>query len=197
MDRGKQTNRLCCTGHASKTSTQRNKAKIYTIGPQWFHQEYVPSLIDFGELRVIIITEPSATGIRGRSGRVKYILRTRLDPESELLHALPVQPSDFQVHGTSLDREQLESICLYFYENLRSRPDALDHYESLEVSGRVDVGVIEDQYGEKHFFVNEITRGYGAHLFSHVLLPEPKTEICEACAVAFKEYVTTGMPNVH
>lgn len=195
IERGKQSHRLRCTGHQLPAATSTKQHKNSEL--QWFHQEYIPSLVDFGEFRIEIVTSPSESGKRGRAGKIEGIVRTRLDRKSGFLHAIPVQPSDFLVHGTSLEREQLEEFGLFIFEQLRARPDALAYYESLEVGVRLDVGILKAKDGEQHFFVNEITRWYGAHLFSQVLLPEPKTQLCQAYAVAFVDYVRRGMPEVY
>jgi hypothetical protein len=69
-------------------------------------------------------------------------------------------------------------------------------FESLEVGTRLDIGVAEDGMGEKLLFVNEITRWYGAHYFSHNICSEPKTQICKAFAHAFGELLQSGMGDV-
>jgi hypothetical protein len=56
---------------SSKSSKSGHHAKGPIFQPVWFHQEYVPSLAEFGEFRVFIVTVPSAAGIRGRSGRIQ------------------------------------------------------------------------------------------------------------------------------
>lgn len=118
--------------------------------------------------------------------------------ETESLAVRSVE-DDTDFHHSScgiLTRLQLEQFSLYVFEALRSRDDHLFAYESLEVGVRLDVCVADNKHGEKRSFVNEITRWYNAHYFSHNICVEPKTQICKAFSKAFSNYVRYGMPIV-
>ncbi|PWO19729.1 hypothetical protein PtrARCrB10_11767 [Pyrenophora tritici-repentis] len=65
-------------------------------------------------------------------------------------------------------------------------------FESLEVGVRLDIGVANTRTAKKAFFVNEITRWYGAHYFSYHICAEPKTQICKAFAGAFAMVINSG-----
>ncbi|KAL9074092.1 MAG: hypothetical protein Q9161_002502 [Pseudevernia consocians] len=83
---------------------------------------------------------------------------------------------------------------LHTYDRLRSRDDWGERYESLEVGVRLDVGVGKraGEGGEKRFFVNEITRFYGADYFSQHTLGAPQQEVCWAFAEAVDGYFGGG-----
>ena len=88
----------------------------------------------------------------------------------------------------------LHAFALYIYDRLRARGDWRECYESLEVGVRLDVGVgrTEGKAGEKRFFVNEVTRFYGADYFSQHTLGAPQQEVCWAFAEAMDGYFGVG-----
>lgn len=157
----------------------------------WFHQEFVPSLKKC-EFRVFITTEPSERGIRGRTGRVLAIAKTAFNGD-EALAVREFLPEDLE---TGLTKSDLESFALFIFKRLRERADSMIFFESLEVGVRLDIGVAKNGRGEKSFFVNEITRWYGAHYFSHHLCAEPKTQICKAFGDAFRAFLTERTGSV-
>lgn len=185
--------------YASEQPEQGRRQRTRVIRPYWFHQEFVP-LLSRGEFRVIIATKPDKSGIRGRSGYVvasAWTSWTSSNPATRELAVTAVDENDFGGSANSkcgpLCQTDLEGFCLYIFEKLRGQNSPC--YESLEVGARMDVGVAQDR-GQTFFFVNEVTRWYNAHYFSHNLLPEPKTKICKAFATAFVSYVHDGMHDV-
>lgn len=160
------------------------------ISAHWFHQEFVPSLPKC-EFRVFIATEPSEKGIRGRIGKVIAVAKTAFDPNTQALAARQFQESDLE---PPLQRSHLFEFALFVFEALRARPDSMLVFESLEVGVRLDIGVADTETVGKTFFVNEITRWYGAHYFSNNLCAEPKTQICKAFASAFSAFLTGHIP---
>ncbi|KAB2099945.1 hypothetical protein AG0111_0g11664 [Alternaria gaisen] len=158
----------------------------------WFHQEFVPALRDY-EFRVFVVTKRNEQGIRGRSGRVVAFAKTAFNQETQTLASRELLPEDLE---PSLTRSHLEQFCIWVFESLRARTDSMTFFESLEVGTRLDIGVAEDGMGGKRLFVNEITRWYGAHYFSHNICSEPKTQICKAFAHAFGELLQSGMGDV-
>jgi hypothetical protein len=180
---------LAKTNKSSKDPTYDATSSGQT---HWFHQEFVPALRDY-EFRVFIVTERDEQGIRGRSGRIVAIAKTAFNQETQALASRELLPEDLE---PSLTRSHLERFSIWVFESLRARTDSMVYFESLEVGTRLDIGVAEDRMGEKRLFVNEITRWYGAHYFSHNICSEPKTQICKAFAHAFGELLQSGMGDV-
>ncbi|KAI0568637.1 hypothetical protein Alg215_12073, partial [Pyrenophora tritici-repentis] len=164
---------------ASKSSKTPAHSADYSA--HWFHQEFVPSLQSC-EFRVFIATEPSKKGIRGRIGQVIAIAKTSFNSDTQALAVREFLPEDLEPALTRLD---LVRFALFVFERLRARPDSMIFFESLEVGVRLDIGVANTRTAKKAFFVNEITRWYGAHYFSYHICAEPKTQICKAFAGAF------------
>jgi len=180
---------LTCTLEHPNTARKSSKKAVSPSSPQyWFHQEYISTLQTFGEFRVFIVTESCATGgRRGRRGKIIAAVRTKWIWEEKRLIAEAVEEDTFRREECrGLEIKDLYEYCLYFFERLRARDDALTHYESLETGVRLDVG-ISDEMGRKRFFVLELTRWYGAHFFSSTACAEPKTQICKAFATAFHD----------
>lgn len=101
------------------------------------------------------------------------------------MYARAATPQDFTDASISpLTRDDLEGFALHVYEGLRGRGDWEVGYESLEVGGRLDVGVGGVEGGGKRFFVNEVTRFYGADFFAQHTLGAPQQEVCWAFAEA-------------
>ncbi|KAJ5042648.1 hypothetical protein J3E74DRAFT_422827 [Bipolaris maydis] len=86
-------------------------------------------------------------------------------------------------------------FALFVFEALRARPDSMLVFESLEVGVRLDIGLAYIDTVNK-FFVNEITRWYGAHYFSHHILGEPKTQICKEFASAFSAFLNGSTSHI-
>ena len=117
------------------------------------------------------------------------------------MYARVATPQDFTDDASvrPLTATDLHDFALYIYDALRSRDDWREHYESLEMGVRLDVGVaskrtLRKEGGkrgrgeEKRFFVNEITRFYGADYFSQHTLGAPQQEVCWAFAEAVDGY---------
>jgi hypothetical protein len=161
-------------GKKPTTTKSHSKCSSYAIksSAHWFHQELIPTL-QTCEFRVLIVTEASENGVRGRVGRVVAIAKTTLNQKTKVLAVREFQPEDLE---PPLKRSDLVEFALFVFEQLRKREDAMVYFESLEVGARLDIGVAV------MFFVNEITRWYEAHYFSHHLCAEPKTRICKDLA---------------
>ncbi|CAD6592711.1 MAG: hypothetical protein ASARMPREDX12_006411 [Alectoria sarmentosa] len=175
------------------------------IPHRWFGQSYEPFFSRFGEFRVFIAARPSPslTALRGRKGRILHTVVTEWvcahDPGA--MYARVATPQDFTDDASvrPLTATDLHDFALYIYDALRSRDDWREHYESLEMGVRLDVGVaskrtLRKEGGkrgrgeEKRFFVNEITRFYGADYFSQHTLGAPQQEVCWAFAEAVDGY---------
>lgn len=98
-------------------------------------------------------------------------------------------------HLSPLTLPDLHAFALHVYARLRGREAG---YESLEVGVRLDVGVGVGAHrgpkgkGQKRFFVNEITRFYGADFFSQHTLGAPQQEVCLGFAQALDAYFGTA-----
>ena len=169
---------------------------------RWFGQSYEPSFSLFGEFRVYITASPSPghpRALRGREGRVRHTVVTEWvrghDPGA--MYARAATSLDFRAPDVRpLGLADLHAFALYIYDRLRSREDWREQFESLEMGVRLDVGVgtegvkgeEEEEKGKgeekKRFFVNEITRFYGADYFSQHTLGTPQQEVCWAFAEA-------------
>ena len=69
--------------------------------------------------------------------------------------------------SATISLSSLHTYALYIYSRLRSSEEWREQFESLEMGVRLDVGVGTTRGLEKkRFFVNEITRFYGADYFS-------------------------------
>ena len=90
-----------------------------------------------------------------------------------------------------LGLSDLHEYALYIYARLRALEGWKEQFESLEVGVRLDVGVGKGK-GEKRFFVNEITRFYGADYFSQHTLGAPQQEVCWAFAESVDGYFGGG-----
>ncbi|MCJ1450848.1 hypothetical protein MMC28_001182 [Mycoblastus sanguinarius] len=182
-----------------KGRSKPSKSSSNLIGPHWwFHQEYVPFFDEFGEFRVFIAAKPTATrGLRGREGTVMHTVITEwLSREEGTLEPRAAGPKDWaSPHVKPLTSQNLDTFALHIYEQLRARADWKEHYESLEVGVRLDIGIaIEPATQTKHFFVNEITRFYFADYFSQYTLGAPQQQLCYAFAEAIHNYFPTPPP---
>ncbi|KAF2819487.1 hypothetical protein CC86DRAFT_248873, partial [Ophiobolus disseminans] len=163
---------------------------------RWMQQEYVPSLVDFGELRVFIATR--AGDGKNREPHVVSVIRTvwtdaKYTPLglSELCKpgklggfycATNVQPQFKWPEYLSLSYEKLTDFALGVYRRLQDSGDK--GFQSLAVGGRLDIGIAPDG---QQFFVNELTRWYGAHQFALNTQSQPGDKICRTYAKAFAE----------
>jgi hypothetical protein len=169
------------SGHGSKTRcpTRRKSSDRYV----WFHQEYVPSLVDFGEFRVFL-----------RGNRIINAARTCFEWSSEpkKLAVSPLLPNEHFTWFSSDPEEQLKkrdelyTFAQFVRSRLLMRSDAKEHFASLRIGVRLDIGVSELSPNGR-FFVNEITRFTSADQFSALLATRPHFNIPEAWATAIVE----------
>ncbi|EOA85888.1 uncharacterized protein SETTUDRAFT_151673 [Exserohilum turcica Et28A] len=165
------------------------KPSVADRSVHWFYQEFVPSLPRC-EFRVFIATEPDKKGLRHRIGKVIAIAKTSFNKDTQALAVREFLAEDLE---PELKPSDLVRFALFIFESLRARPDSTVVFESLEVGVRLDIGVADMETIGKSFFVNEITRWYGAHYFSHNVCAEPKTQICKAFGSAFSDFLNVGM----
>ena len=175
---------LTCFTTSSDPPTKLN-------APLWFHQQFVDTFKQFGEFRAFIVAEPDPTGLRGRKGKIVCFAHTdwstKDSAEIYIYAGNNRRLRDF--HCKNLTQQSLDKFCLDTYEELRARPDWKEKWESLEIGGRLDVGVSPTP-GNEEFWVVEPTRFHGADFFSEDILPEPKHILCEEFAKSISRYLS-------
>jgi hypothetical protein len=93
-----------------------------------------------------------------------------------------VRPNDKWSEYPSIYYENLTAYALHVYRRLQELGER--HLQSLHVGRRLDIGVAPEG---KRFFVNELTRWYGALHFALQTQPEPGDKICQAYVKAYAE----------
>lgn len=189
-----------CQSHSARLSS--NHGEFY----DYVHQEYVKTLVDYGEVRVFIVMEHELPTIvhkirtkqcvwnpshyRGTSpdgaakaGRAKKKRKGTAREERYLFQEV-IDKRDALVNAPECTAAALEDFALTTYRALLSRH--LPGLESLKVGARLDIGIAPDN---KTFFVNEITRWYDADYFQKPTLGPPQDSICKAFAGAFNAVV--------
>lgn len=161
------------------TAKQHGSTKAPRDGQRWFHQEYVPGL-SAREFRVWVVTRADDRALRGRRAQVVAKVVTNWDWD-EAMHSTAV--TDIHLKGCfGVTEAMLDEYALHIVDELRRRDDAKEHFASLEIACRVDIGTIAGT-----LFVVEATRFYNAHFFS-LCLPEPYTMLVERIGDAVAEY---------
>jgi hypothetical protein len=165
---------------------------------RWVHQEYVSSLVTFGEFRVYVATR-RGVGC-AREPYVVHAIRTwwtngeqkRLRDDDGDVHgtntlgafyqAAPVLQGDTWHEYPLLNYDMLVAYALHTYCRLQNFGEK--GFQSLDVGGRLDISIAPNG---GQFFVNDLTRWYGAHHFALETQPHPSDKICRAYAKAFAE----------
>lgn len=163
---------------------------------RWMHQGYVPSLVDFGELRVFIATR-AGEDVTREPYVVSIVHTVWTDTKyaplalSELCRpgklggfycASNVEPQGKWREYPSLSYEKLVDFALGVYCRLRNSGEK--DFQSLTVGGRLDIRIAPDG---QQFFVNKLTIWYGAHQFALYTQSQLGNKICRAYAKAFAE----------
>lgn len=97
---------------------------MQTSTPIWFHQAKVPSLINYGEFRLIIVTLPDETGLRGSRGAVFEAFHTipragrPSEPLVSVMNRVPAALLNAE-HCGSRTYQDLEDFALWVFEELR------------------------------------------------------------------------------
>jgi hypothetical protein len=150
--------------------------------PIWFHQEEVPALMEFGEFRIFFVKDQIVGAIRTKFEDVI---------EKRVIAAIPVSLADFYWYSNEPEKQEYKWSRLYYHatlirEKLLERRDAPEHYRSLRVAVRIDIGVSE-LTPEGKFFAGEVARFAGATWFSKILFRSPYTDMMERIAQAMVE----------
>ncbi|KAK2666198.1 hypothetical protein RAB80_018298 [Fusarium oxysporum f. sp. vasinfectum] len=150
--------------------------------PIWFHQERVTPLEEFGEFRIFFVKD-----------KIMGAVRTRFkDGDREKnIGAQPVSMFDFEWFSDKLEdqefkKKELFDFATYHRAKLLERSDSREHYRSLRVAVRIDIGVSQ-LTPTGRFFVLETPRIAGATLFSPFIFPKPHTEMIELLAKGLVE----------
>ncbi|KAL3588094.1 hypothetical protein FPOAC2_13993 [Fusarium poae] len=173
-------NVLACTGRKHESSRTRRGEKT-----TWFHQEYVESLGEWGEIRVMMI-----------GGEIIIYSRTQWikdkKAQKKILHVRRfISDVDLEWHSKDGERrkekyQELEGFCKFIYRAIISSPEAERYFESLYAGLRLDIGISDDG----RFFVNELTRWYEADLFSMQLSGSDRTAITERFGENFAKTIS-------
>lgn len=159
---------------------------------RWMQQAYVPSLVDWGELRVFFATKSRKDG--GREPYIAHVVRTTWmkkatkprEVEEHMLgdkySATEIKPGHRWPEYPDLTYSKLTKFALRTYRELQKTGEV--GFQSLSVGGRLDIGVSPDG---KEFFVNELTRWYGAHQFAMDTQDPPYDKICLALTKSYAE----------
>lgn len=186
----------CKTTPLSSENDPLSDLKFY----HWFHQEYVPSLKEFGEFRIFIAIRTGTNG--GREPYIVHVIHTQwVGKNCEIIHdpdklgtyfkATKVKPMTHWSDYPTLSYGKLTKYALHVYRRLQNLDEV--GFQTLNVGGRLDIGIAPDGKG---LFVNELTRWYGAHQFAKDTLKAPHDQVCHAFAKAFAE--TLGAePRTH
>jgi hypothetical protein len=154
----------------STLKQQRSGSSVY------FHQELVESLL-LGEFRVFLVWNSELN-----KPRIVHTIKTSwINGE---ICALSVTDTDFYWKNFATSQQELHRFAAFIHSSLCNRPDVNDHFESLKVGVRLDIGISADG----RFFVNEITRWYGADFFSMTTLGPPCTQLCSIYATQLHRY---------
>jgi hypothetical protein len=168
------------------------QAKVDLSNPYiYFYQETIYTLQTLREFRVLITTIPKRRALRGREVYIVFILYTSFEGSLAYTPFLPLSGSE-SFWGTiiPLNIDKLREYTVYIFNALRQRADWREHFESLEVGVRLDIGMSpENNY--HRFFVNEITRYQQGNWFSTV-----DTPLYYQYLAAFTRALDTYFPTV-
>ncbi|KAH7228584.1 uncharacterized protein BKA55DRAFT_526693 [Fusarium redolens] len=140
----------------------------------YFHQEYIKSLDDFGEIRVMMCGDDII-----EVSRTQWITTTTRDKPRRKLHARAFNLDD-DLSWFSSDPEErkgkyseLEAFCVFWRRALIEFFEVTRNFESARVGLRLDIGISPN--GD--FCINEFPRWFGANWFSEQIRGPGSTEI--------------------
>jgi hypothetical protein len=123
----------------------------------FFHQEMISGFDKIGEFRALIATIPNSRGLRNREPIIESIIHLRYKGGSARTPCFALTGCEaFWLEIAPLNISKLREFLLFVYESFRKRPDWKEHYETLEVGGRLDIGVYLGP--PPRFFISELTR---------------------------------------
>jgi len=138
-------------GDFPKTQPEDTGTRIF------FHQEMISGFDKIGEFRALIATTPNPRGLRNREPIIESIIHLRYKGGSARTPCFALTGCEaFWLEIAPLNIFKLREFALFVYKSLRKRSDWKEHFETLEVGVRLDIGVCLGP--PPRFFVNEITR---------------------------------------
>ncbi|KAI1157447.1 hypothetical protein F5B18DRAFT_669747 [Nemania serpens] len=176
----------------TRQKAMRATPRMSQVGPGnpiLLHQEYIATLLGFGEFRVFLQAPPHPTG----PAKIMAIALTKFEALGGRMVARHILPEDFSGAGENeeswKEKEiELRHFACHIYTQLCARLDANEVYESLKIGVRLDIGIsVLDPIGQ--FFVNEITRWHSADFLSMDILRYPFLEICKGYSAAWSAFL--------
>ncbi|RKK58979.1 hypothetical protein BFJ69_g17341 [Fusarium oxysporum] len=160
---------LACTGRNPELKRAKPQRRV-----TYFHQEYIKSLDDFGEIRVMMCGDDII-----EVSRTQWITTTTRDKPRRKLHARAFNLDD-DLSWFSSDPEErkgkyseLEAFCVFWHRALIEFFEVTRNFESARVGLRLDIGISPN--GD--FCINEFPRWFGANWFSEQIRGPGSTEI--------------------
>jgi hypothetical protein len=148
------------------------QAKVDLSDPYiYFYQKTIYTLQTLGEFRVLIATVPKPGVLQRHNVHIVFMLYTSFKGLQVCIPFLPLSSSE-SFWGTilPLNIDKLQEYTVYIFNILRHWADWREHFESLEVGVRLDIGVSLENNCYR-FFVNEITRFQQGNWFPMVDAP--------------------------
>jgi len=152
----------------------------------YFHQEMISGFDKIGEFRALIVTKPNSRGLRKREPIIESIIHLRYKGSSARTPCFAVTGSEAFWHEIApLNIFKLREFALFVYKSLRKRRDWKEHFETLEVGARLDIGVCLGR--PPRFFVNEVTR-FQQGSWHSISAAQPHLGFASAFATALNDY---------
>ncbi|KAM0362803.1 hypothetical protein ACHAPK_011500 [Fusarium culmorum] len=185
----------CGAGHVEVVEgTKRDKLSCYEPGsrtrsvdvnkPIYFHQEYIDSLLTFGEYRIYIC-----------KGKIiaRAFTKFEWDGGPKNFGAKEIKPGDFSWFSNDRKKQEqksddLDDFAIFQYSQLLKQFDSRENYRSLRAGVRLDIGISELN-SDGRFFVLEVTRLWAADQMSKLITKRPYIDIPkEWISATIKEY---------
>jgi hypothetical protein len=174
--------KLQCHLRGGFQGIQRTGTRVF------FHQEMISGFDLIGGFRVLIATTPSPRGLRNRKPIIESIIHLRYKGASACTPYFALTGCEaLWLEIAPLNILKLNEFALFVYESLRMRLDWKEHFETLEVGARLDIGVSLGL--TPRFFVNEITRFQQGSWHSTSAAP-PYLRFASAFTRALNDYFT-------
>ncbi|KAF4474684.1 hypothetical protein FAGAP_12747 [Fusarium agapanthi] len=176
---------LACTGRNPNLKRAKPQRRV-----TYFHQEYVKSLDEFGEIRVMMCGDDII-----EVSRTRWITTTTGDKPRRKLHVRAFDPDD-DLSWLSRDPEErkekyseLEAFCVFWRQALIDFFEPTRNFESARVGLRLDIGISSfDANGV--FFISEFPRWSCANWFSEQTGGSGSTEIAKRWGEKFAQEIS-------
>ena len=142
---------LQCRGDFQEIQPEDTSTRVF------FHQEMISGFDEIGEFRVLFATRPNSRALRNREPVIESIVHLCYKGSSARTPCFALTGCEaLWLKIAPLNHLKLCEIALYVIGELRKRPDWKEHYETLEVGGRLDFGVCLGP--PPRFFPSELSR---------------------------------------